>query len=129
MAADLDLNPGGENFGVILVPTNAVKRVCFPAGSVVVAHLGVQDNAIPPTASDAADKLVIMACRDRAGNDLAMVADLADGKKNIVLASGATQFDGADIPAGPDGAHEIQLQAIGHPCKVQIVCNRLRKYL
>jgi len=118
-AADVDLSAAEKPWEVVAVTTSAVKTVVLPDNDVLIAHLGVQDDA--GTASAATDYIVVMRAKDENGAAVSMAATYAAGIKLPIRANGAATFRANGIPTGANGAREIQLKAVGNNARVLIV--------
>ena len=124
-AADLNLQGTGGNgdqahpFDVISVTTSAVVKIVMPDNDALIAHLGIQDDG--STASDSTDYVVIMRDKDENGTAVTMAANYSDGVKLIVKANGAATFRARRIPDGADGVREVQIKAVGHGAKLQVI--------
>ncbi len=119
-AADSDLrDASAKPWQVLTVTTSAATKVVFPDNDVQIVHLGIQNDG--STASASGDYIVVMREKTEAGAAVSMAANLNDGIKLPIFGPGSATIRATDVPAGTDGPHEIQIQAVGHGAKVLII--------
>ena len=109
-----DVASAGNPWQLIDVSTSAVTKVSLTSHDILFAHTNLLSDGT--TASTAGDYIVIMQA------DETMAANLTAGKKLIVFNGGSASFRGLDcsyIPA--DGVIEVQIKAVGHSAKVQMI--------
>ncbi len=120
-AADYTINTAGVNNQVITVLTSGVKNIVLATSDYTLVHLNIQNDGT--TASVSTDYAVVMNNQNAAGTAVTMDAtygDNGDGKI-IVGAGAAATFNGALVPQGADGPCEIQIKAVGHGCKMELI--------
>lgn len=121
MASTYTAEDTGKNSQIITPVTGSVVTITLTDDDWQLVHLNVQNDG--STASAATDYVVVMNQQTPAGAAVTMAATYADGGngKLIIGANLARDFSGKYIPAGSDGPHEIQIQAVGHGCKMALI--------
>lgn len=118
-AATYTIQTNGTTNQVITVTTASAVTVTLAAADYTLVHLNIQNDG--STASVSTDYAVMMNKANPDGTAVTMDASYTDGAKMIVGAGAAATFTGQLIPNGPDGPCEIQIQAVGHGCKMELI--------
>ena len=86
-----------------------------------LVHLNIQNDGSTPSVST--DYAVMMNQQTPAGAAVTMAANYNDGGngKCIVAAGASATFNGTAVPQGSDGPHEIQIKAVGHGAKMELI--------
>lgn len=120
VAADADLRVAFDTpWQVLDVATSGTTLVVLPNNDIQIVHLGYQTDG--STASATTDYIVVMRKYDKAGAAVTMAANLNTGIKLPIFQGGSAVIRAGDIPEGPDGPREIQIQASGNGAKVLII--------
>jgi len=115
MAASLDFRVAASiPWYTFTVATGADYSIILPSGMISLKHLGYQDDAFA-TPSGANDAVVVME------QGTSMAANMAAGKKLIILPGESWMFDSNFIVAGDDGPHEVHMRAVGNQARMMIV--------
>ena len=124
MAATYSMVGPGKASQVITVPTGSPVTVLLTQDDFLIQHLGVQNDGVTPSVTG--DAVVVMNSADKLGNAIAMAPNATDGMKTYVPTGNIPPqlLMGWDVPPGPDGNFEVQMQAVGHGAKVQLVRKR-----
>lgn len=111
---------GNQNF-VITVTTSATVTITLADADYTLVHLNIQNDG--STASVSTDYAVMMNQQTPAGTAVTMDATYNDAGngKCIVQAGAAATFNASAVPQGSDGPHEIQIKAVGHGCKMELI--------
>lgn len=118
-AASYDLT-GVNGFNqIITVTTSAVVTIVLDDCDYTLVHLNIQNDG--STASVSTDYIVMMNQQKADGTSVTMAANYTDGNKTIVGAGAAATFNASPIPLGADGPREIQIKAVGHGCKAELI--------
>jgi hypothetical protein len=109
-----DVASAGNAWQLIDVSTSAVTKVSLSGHDIMFAHTNLLSDGI--TTSTAGDYIVIMNASD------VMAANLTAGQKLVIFAGGSASFRGLDASyIAADAVIEVQLKAVGHSAKVQMV--------
>ena len=118
-AASYDLTGVDGYNQSITVTTAAVVTIVLDDCDYTLVHLNIQNDGT--TASVSTDYVVMMNQQTNAGGSVTMAANYTDGNKTIVAAGAAATFNASTIPTGADGPREVQIKAVGHGCKAQLI--------
>ena len=113
--------PANQNL-LITVSSNSNCTVCLADSDYTLVHLNI-NSANWTQASTSGDYVVMMNQQTPAGVAVTMQATYDDNGngKTIIQAGASVTFNGDFVPQGSDGQHEIQLQAVGHGCKMMLI--------
>lgn len=118
-AADYVLETVDNSLYLITVTTSAAVKITLTDADYTLVHLNIQNDG--STASVSTDYAVVQVVTDNAGAAVSSAANYTDGAKLIVGAGAAATFQTHTIATGTDGQHEIQIKAVGHGAKMQLI--------